>query len=262
MKIGVIADTHIPRASKRVPEKVFELFHRVELIIHAGDIVQEMALKQLETIAPVIAVHGIRDSDELKASLPESRIIELKGFKIGILHGHGEKGTTMQRLPGFFAGENLDCIIFGHSHIPYNQKIGNTLYFNPGSPTVKKRQKLPSVGILTLSNTIESVYRDGKNKLCAVTPEDSSLFGFGASNIRKGFVDMIALGRQSFADPLLPLKLREGREDEIKYCTVCDNCLELLIQQSPIGCCTYNKYYTDVLVQTRKEKGKLKVNHT
>jgi 2,4-dienoyl-CoA reductase-like NADH-dependent reductase (Old Yellow Enzyme family) len=107
-----------------------------------------------------------------------------------------------------------------------------------------------------------SVFRDGKNKLCAVNPEDSSIFGYGARNIKTGVTDMIGLGRQSFADPLLPKKLREGHEDEINYCTACDNCLELLIQQSPIGCCTYNKYYTDVLIQTRKEKGRLKVAHT
>jgi 2,4-dienoyl-CoA reductase-like NADH-dependent reductase (Old Yellow Enzyme family) len=84
----------------------------------------------------------------------------------------------------------------------------------------------------------------------------------GAQNIEKGYVDMVALGRQSMADPLLPLKFREGREKEIKFCTACDNCLELLIQQSPIGCCTYNKLYTNVLLQTRKEIGKLKVDHT
>jgi 2,4-dienoyl-CoA reductase-like NADH-dependent reductase (Old Yellow Enzyme family) len=107
-----------------------------------------------------------------------------------------------------------------------------------------------------------SVFGKGKNKLQAVTPEDSSLLAYGAQNIEKGYVDMIALGRQSFADPLLPLKFREGREDEIDYCTACDNCLELLIQQSPIGCCTYNKFYTNVLVQTRKEKGRLSVDHT
>jgi len=107
-----------------------------------------------------------------------------------------------------------------------------------------------------------SVFGKGKNKLEAVTEEDSSLLSYGAQNITKGYVDMIGLGRQSFADPLLPLKLREGRENEIKYCTACDNCLELLIQQSPIGCCTYNKYYTEVLVNTRKEKGKLKTDHT
>lgn len=107
-----------------------------------------------------------------------------------------------------------------------------------------------------------SVFGKGKNKLQAVTEEDSSLLTYGAQNIAKGYVDMIGLGRQSFADPLLPLKLREGREKEIKFCTACDNCLELLIQQSPIGCCTYNKFYTDVLVKTRKEKGTLKTDHT
>jgi hypothetical protein len=73
---------------------------------------------------------------------------------------------------------------------------------------------------------------------------------------------MVALGRQSLADPLLPLKLRDGREKEIDYCTACDNCLELLIRQKPIGCCTYNKYYTKVLMQTRKEMGRLTVDHT
>jgi 2,4-dienoyl-CoA reductase-like NADH-dependent reductase (Old Yellow Enzyme family) len=108
-----------------------------------------------------------------------------------------------------------------------------------------------------------SVFRDGRsNGLFAVNPDDSHVLHYGAKNIERGYTDMIGLGRQSFADPLLPLKLREGREDEIDYCTTCDNCLELLIQQEPIGCCTYNKYYTDVLVKTRKEKGRLKEMHT
>ena len=156
MKIGVISDTHIPRASKVIPEKVFELFAGVELILHAGDLVEEAVIEQLEAIAPVIAVHGNRDSNELKLLLPESRIIELKGFRIGILHGHGDNGTTLERLPEFFKGETLDCIIFGHNHIPFNQKINNTLYFNPGSPTFKKRQKYPSVGIIVLGEEIQS----------------------------------------------------------------------------------------------------------
>jgi 2,4-dienoyl-CoA reductase-like NADH-dependent reductase (Old Yellow Enzyme family) len=107
-----------------------------------------------------------------------------------------------------------------------------------------------------------SVFGKGKNKLQAVNPEDGALLAYGAKNIAKGYTDMVALGRQSLADPLLPLKLREGRQAEINFCSACDNCLELLIQQSPVGCCTYNKYYTNVLVKTRKEKGKLKAAHT
>ena len=107
-----------------------------------------------------------------------------------------------------------------------------------------------------------SVFGKGKSKLQAVRPEDSNLLTYGANNIVKGYTDMVALGRQSLADSLLPKKLREGREKEINYCTTCDNCLELLIRQRPIGCCTYNKYYTNVLVKTRKEMGRLEEMHT
>jgi 2,4-dienoyl-CoA reductase-like NADH-dependent reductase (Old Yellow Enzyme family) len=107
-----------------------------------------------------------------------------------------------------------------------------------------------------------SVFGKGKSKLQAVSPKDSHLLAYGAQNIAKGYVDMVAVGRQSLADPLLPLKLREGREKEINYCTTCDNCLELLIRQRPIGCCTYNKYYTKVLQDTRKEFGRLNEMHT
>ena len=107
-----------------------------------------------------------------------------------------------------------------------------------------------------------SLFRNGKNGLCGIEPEKSSLFAYGAQCIETGALDMVALGRQSFADPYLPLKLREDRENEIKYCTVCDNCLELLIRQTPVGCCTFNKKYTDILVKERKEHGPLKIAHT
>jgi len=122
------------------------------------------------------------------------------------------------------------------------------------------RKHLKEETVLIGSNF--SVFRNGKNHLCAVEPEKSSLLQYGAQCVERGIVDMIGLGRQSFADPFLAKKLREGNEGDIKYCTVCDNCLELLIQQSKVGCCTYDKRYTEELVRTRKEKGKLRVAHT
>lgn len=133
-------------------------------------------------------------------------------------------------------------------------------YFVYLHPTFSKafRDNLKPETVVIGSNY--SVYRDGKNGLFAV--EDSSLLNVAAKNIQNGITDMVGLGRQSLADPLLPLKVREGRAEEINYCTLCDNCLELLIQQSRIGCSTYDRYYTEVLVNTRQEKGKLKVSHT
>jgi 2,4-dienoyl-CoA reductase-like NADH-dependent reductase (Old Yellow Enzyme family) len=107
-----------------------------------------------------------------------------------------------------------------------------------------------------------SLFGKGFHKLQAVSREDSTLLNYGAQNIQKGYVDMIGLGRQSLADPLLPLKVREGREAEINYCTADDHCLELLIRQRQVGCCTYNKRYTQILLDTRKELGALKEMHT
>lgn len=107
-----------------------------------------------------------------------------------------------------------------------------------------------------------SLFRSGKNDLCATTPEESNLLNYGAWCIENGVTDMVGLGRQSFADPFLPKKLAEGKEDDIKYCLLCDSCLELLIQQSKVGCCIYDKTAHEELVRTRKEKGNLRVSHT
>lgn len=107
-----------------------------------------------------------------------------------------------------------------------------------------------------------SPFRSGKNGLCAVTEEESNLLNYGAWCVDNNVCDMVALGRQSFADPYLPRKVEEGKETEIKWCLLCDSCLELLIQQSRVGCCVYDKAAHEELVRTRKEKGALKVHHT
>lgn len=107
-----------------------------------------------------------------------------------------------------------------------------------------------------------SIYRDGNNKFLAVDPEKCSFEFWADKHIREGVVDMVALGRQSLADSALPRKLEEGRADEINWCSVCDNCVELLIRQMPVACCTYNKEYAKALSNARKQKGKLKAKRT
>ena len=107
-----------------------------------------------------------------------------------------------------------------------------------------------------------SVFRSGKNDLCAVKPEESGLLPYGEWCVNHDVCDMVALGRQSLADPYLPQKVMDGREDEIKFCLLCDACLELLIQQSKVGCVCHDPLAREELIRTRKEKGKLKQSHT
>jgi len=98
-----------------------------------------------------------------------------------------------------------------------------------------------------------SIFRDGKNSLQARKKEENSLTYWGNRNINDGVCDMIAIGRQTLADCLLPAKLEAGKEDEIKWCTACDRCMELLIRQQIVGCVTHNKKYTKILRDIRNK---------
>ena len=182
---------------------------------------------------------------------PDSPIIDLTE-PIALIKGLEERGAQyfIQSLGSPSINPSLLQV---DRHIPYIS------YLHQSFAKIFRENLKPETVVI---GSDFSVFRNGKNGLNAVTEEQSSLFHYGSQCIDRGVVDMIGLGRQSFADPFLPKKLREGKEDEIHYCTVCDNCLELLIQQSRVGCCTYNKFYTDELVRTRKEKGRLKVAHT
>jgi hypothetical protein len=64
------------------------------------------------------------------------------------------------------------------------------------------------------------------------------------------------------SDPLLPAKLSAGKSDEVEWCSLCDNCLEFLIRQEPVGCATYQKEYGKRLLEIRREKGRLTEKHT
>jgi putative phosphoesterase len=144
--IGVISDTHMPKRGLALPKEVIDGLQGVDLILHAGDLTDESVITELEKIAPVYAVHGNIDPPELKEKLPEKRIIEYKGFRIGLIHGAGEHGSTLGRTLDAFRGEELHAIVFGHSHKPYNERVNGTLIFNPGSPTDKRFEVFYSYG--------------------------------------------------------------------------------------------------------------------
>ena len=153
MKIGVVSDTHIPIRTKNLPQQVVKGLEGVDLILHAGDLVDEEVIWLLEEIAPVEAVAGNVDPWDLQGKLGLKKILELNGFKIGLTHGHGGgRGTTVERA--LLAFTNVDCIVFGHSHQPYNQFHNGVLLFNPGSSTDRRREPRFSYGLLYLGDKI------------------------------------------------------------------------------------------------------------
>lgn len=152
LRIGVISDTHIPRKAKSLPARLIEGLQGMDMIIHAGDINTDYVIMELEEIAPVHAVAGNTDSWEIFAALGGKKIVEAEGCRIGVVHGDGSYGTTLERAKRAFPGDGVNCVVFGHSHIPYNREEDGILYFNPGSPTDKRRQDEYSYGILTVND--------------------------------------------------------------------------------------------------------------
>ncbi|NLD47392.1 MAG: metallophosphoesterase family protein [Clostridiaceae bacterium] len=146
--IGVVSDTHMPNKAEALPIQLLEGLKGVKLIIHAGDFVKDHVVYELEEIAPVTGVYGNNDDEYIRSMFGFKKIIEVMGFRIGVTHGDGSYSTTLNRAIKVFEKDVVDCVIFGHSHMPFNETIGNILYFNPGSPTDKRRQQHFSYGIL------------------------------------------------------------------------------------------------------------------
>jgi len=151
MRIGVISDTHLYHRAAPLPGIVLDIFDGVDHIIHGGDIVGTDVIPALEWLAPVTAVAGNLDTAEVRARYGEKKVLRIGGFAIGICHGHGKRGRTLDRALSCFAGERPDCVVFGHSHIPYTGYHEGVLYLNPGSPTDKRRNQYYSVGLIELN---------------------------------------------------------------------------------------------------------------
>ena len=132
----VLADTHIPRRAKRLPDGFFPHLRRADLILHAGDLLEAWVLEELSSHAPVRAVKGNVDGPDV--DLPETLEFEFGGVPMAMIHDSGPKKGRRARIRRRFPDARV--VVFGHSHVPFLEDDGELLLLNPGSPTDKRRQ--------------------------------------------------------------------------------------------------------------------------
>jgi hypothetical protein len=146
VKVVVIADTHLPRGRRRLPEPLLEELRRADLILHAGDVVSAAALAELEAYAPVQAVCGNADEAALRAALPEQLVVRTQGVSIGLVHDPGPRHERADRLLATFPG--CAAIVFGHTHLAQIERHDGVWFLNPGSPTERRRAPVRSFLLL------------------------------------------------------------------------------------------------------------------
>ncbi|MHB0775902.1 metallophosphoesterase family protein [Halomonas sp. WWR20] len=124
--VGVIADTH-----GLLREEAVSALQGCELIVHLGDVGDEVILARLADMAPLFTVRGNIDTQPWAERLPATQALIVNGWRLHLVHNIAD-----------YADEPCDAVLHGHSHKPRNEWVGNRLLFNPGGAG-KRRFKLP-----------------------------------------------------------------------------------------------------------------------
>lgn len=139
VRLLLMADTHVPKRARDLPEPVWRAVDEADVVVHAGDWVDVSLLDRLEQRADrLIGVYGNNDGPALRARLPEVARAELAGVRLAVVHetgaAAGREARCVKRFP------DVDVLVFGHSHIPWDTTAGGLRLLNPGSPTDRRRQ--------------------------------------------------------------------------------------------------------------------------
>ncbi|MEU9506215.1 metallophosphoesterase [Micromonospora sp. NPDC048170] len=140
MRLVITADTHVPKRATDLPEPLWAAIDDADVVLHAGDWVDEALLDALTARARrLVGVYGNNDGPALRARLPEVARVELDGLRVAVVHETGPKAGRESRCAARFP--DTDVLVFGHSHIPWDTvaPVGLRL-LNPGSPTDRRAQ--------------------------------------------------------------------------------------------------------------------------
>jgi uncharacterized protein len=139
-RLLLVADTHVPKRARQLPDEVWAAVDAADVVFHAGDWVSEELLDAFEQRSrQLVSVYGNNDGGALRARLPETVSATIEGVRFAMVHETGAAKGREARCEGLFP--DADVLVFGHSHIPWDTTSPRGLrLLNPGSPTDRRRQ--------------------------------------------------------------------------------------------------------------------------
>jgi len=166
---GVLGDTHLPGSSgvrrlwdrwitrgvqwEDLLREIQRIWGSVDGIFHTGDLAHPYVLESLREFfqVPVAAVRGNADRGGWALALPLIHTETILGKRITVIHGWGSPRYLVDRIAHRIGWGNSEVVLFGHSHLPFLQRIEGTLWLNPGSPTDRYFAPYRSVGRLVVT---------------------------------------------------------------------------------------------------------------
>ena len=134
VKILICSDTH------RVNDNFYRMLEEVpsvDLIIHCGD--AEGTECEMEAIAGC-DFEVVSGNNDFFTILPKERILDIKGNKILVTHGHYYSVSAgYERLAEEAASRGCNMAFFGHTHLPYMGEMNGVFLVNPGSLTYPRQ---------------------------------------------------------------------------------------------------------------------------
>ncbi len=157
MRIGLLADTHLPSLIQSLDElgpEMGEFLSGVDLILHAGDVTAPAVLDWCEQYAPVLVARGNNDLFTDRR-LAERQLLDVEGWRLGMVHELRPESRPMETLldTSALGGEQVDVLIAGDTHVDRLEFRGDVLLINPGSPILphQKETRLGTVGLMELT---------------------------------------------------------------------------------------------------------------
>ncbi|MCT4664871.1 MAG: metallophosphatase family protein [Flavobacteriales bacterium] len=129
-QILLLSDTHA-----FIDKEAAAHYQNADEIWHAGDIGSQEVLDYLETFAPVKAVYGNIDGQDIRVRCPEDQIFFCEGKKIWIRHIGAYPPKFNTKIQMLLKQIQPDIFICGHSHIlkvMYDNNF-SVLHINPGA---------------------------------------------------------------------------------------------------------------------------------
>lgn len=135
MRVLIVSDTH---GRHNGLDRALQEAGDIDMLIHLGDV--EGGEEYIDTVVDC-EKHIVRGNNDFFSDLPREEEFYIGKYKIFITHGHS---YYVSLDPEYIREEGkarkADIVMFGHTHRPFFEEMGEIIVLNPGSLSFPRQE--------------------------------------------------------------------------------------------------------------------------